>query len=125
MRAMKKVFAIVTLVVLASAVTAQAQTIQVIEDAKLPRFDVVSVKPSGGSVTRVDFGVETGDLVNVVMFVFGVQAYQMANTSELIGQGRFTIDTRMPEGARPLNFPLMVRTLLIDQFNFVTTLKRA
>jgi uncharacterized protein (TIGR03435 family) len=101
-----------------------AQTITLVDDAKLPRFEVVSVKPGDPNATWGRFGIPPGrfsqdnaDLFSAVMMAFGVRPYQIAGpVPDLITRERFTINAQMPVGATVFDRPLMVRALLIDRF---------
>lgn len=100
-----------------------AQTIQEIDPAKLPRFEVASVKPADpnavamiGGVPGRSFRQENMWLLNAVEIAFRVDPYQLGKMPDLIRDGRFTINARMPAGASAADLPLMVRALLIDRF---------
>ena len=101
-----------------------AQTIAVIDDATLPRFEVASVKPGDPNATWGSFGVprgrfaqENADLFSALMLAFDVRPYQVAMPlPDLITRERFTINAKMPPEAALLDLRLMVRALLIDRF---------
>jgi uncharacterized protein (TIGR03435 family) len=106
-----------------SVVTARAQTIQTVDDAKLPRFDVVSVKPSDPNANRGSFGFPLGGfhqenvtLFNTLLTAFAIRPYQVPAMPDMIQRERYTIDARAPAGASRTDLPLMVRALLIDRF---------
>ena len=100
-----------------------AQTVLLIDDAKLPRFDVASVKPGDPHVDQAMLGIPPGrfvqenlNLVNALEMAFGVASYQFGTLPDLIQRERFSIDARMPAGAAPADRALMLRALLIDRF---------
>lgn len=101
-----------------------AQTVESIEDAKLPRFEVASVKPGDPNSDRGMFGVPPGrfvqenvPLVDAILMAFKLRGiYQVGPLPDLVRRERFTIDARMAEGAPRADVPLMVRALLIDRF---------
>jgi uncharacterized protein (TIGR03435 family) len=110
---------------LALAAPARAQTIQVIDDAKLPRFEVVSVKAGDPSADRAMFGTPPGrfnqenlNLVSALGLAFGVRPGQIDRSTlpDLIQGDRFTINAKAPDGAPRSDLPLMVRAILVDRF---------
>src|SRR5438477_3459773 len=73
------------------------QTIDVVEDAHLPRFDVVSIKPGVSSDGPIRIGFPPGrfvqenmNLLNALMMAFGVRPYQLGTVPDLIRRERFT-----------------------------------
>ena len=108
----------------AGAGEAGAQTIPIVDDAKLPRFEVASVKPGDPNATSARFGIPPGrfvqddaDLFSAVMMAFNVRPYQIATPlPDLITRERFTINAQSPAGATGPERMLMVRALLIDRF---------
>ena len=102
----------------------EAQTILLVEDARLPRFEVASVKPGDPKSTFGRIGSPPGrfeqenmDLVSTVMMAFGVRPYQLAMPlPDLITRERFTIRAQTPAGTTNVDRMLMVRALLIDRF---------
>jgi len=109
---------------LAVSPPAMAQTMQRVEDAQLPRFEVASVKPGDPAAGRAFFGIPPGrfvqqdmNLVSALAMAFGLQPYQLGSPlPDLIQFERFSIAARMPDGAAPADRGLMVRALLIDRF---------
>jgi uncharacterized protein (TIGR03435 family) len=100
-----------------------AQTIQVIDDAKLPRFEIASVKAGdpgvrGGAsgMSPIGFRQENSPLFGAVMVAFGARPYQLATVPDFIYREPFTIDARTAASTPPAERPLMIRALLIDQF---------
>jgi uncharacterized protein (TIGR03435 family) len=101
-----------------------AQTILTLDDAKLPRFEVASVKPGdpNSTLARIStppgrFFQENADLFSAVMMAFGLSPYQIVEPlPALIARQRFSIDARAPAGSTNLDRALMVRALLIDRF---------
>jgi uncharacterized protein (TIGR03435 family) len=101
-----------------------AQTILAIDDAKLPRFEVASVKPGDPNSDRGMFGMLPGrfaqqnvTLVDAIVMAFGLRGiYQLGPVPDLVRRERFTIEARMAEGAPRSDVPLMVRALLVDRF---------
>ncbi len=102
---------------------ALAQTIDVIDAAKLPRFEVASVKPGDPNAQRASVGVPPGrfvqqdmNLVSALMMAFGIRPYQLAPFPDFITRERFTINAKAPDGASRQDLPLMVRALFIYRF---------
>jgi len=103
--------------------SALAQTIQLFEDAKLPRFEVASVKSGDPNANRASIGTpprrfvqQDMNLISAIAMAFAVRPYQMFPPPDFVQRERFSIDARMPEGATQIDLPLMVRALLIDRF---------
>jgi len=99
------------------------QTTPVLDDAKLPRFEVVSVKPgkpdafeSGMGFRPGAFFVKDGALFSAFMMAFGLRMEQVSSLPDFLMRERFTIEARAPEGAPRADLPLMVRALFIDRF---------
>jgi uncharacterized protein (TIGR03435 family) len=101
------------------------QTIEVVDNAKLPRFEVASVKLSDPGATFGRFGFPPGRFVqeNTPLFpstigmAFGVSPYQVAGPlPDFLTRERFTINASMPAGAPVSDRALMVRALLVDRF---------
>jgi uncharacterized protein (TIGR03435 family) len=115
---------LVVAIVCCLARPAGAQTIQSIDDAKLPRFEIASVKPGDPTSDRGMFGMLPGrfaqqnvTLVDAIMMAFNLRGfYQLGPLPDLVRRERFTIDARMADGAPRADVPLMVRALLIDRF---------
>ena len=108
---------------LAACPLAMAQTLQVVDDAQLPRFEVASVKPGDPNADRASIGTPQGrfvqenmNLVNALEIAFGARSYQFGTLPDLILRDRFSINARMPAGAAPADLALMMRALLIDRF---------
>jgi uncharacterized protein (TIGR03435 family) len=102
---------------------AMAQTLQLIDDTKLPRFEVASVKPGDPNADRGSFGTPAGrfvqenvNLVSALLLAFGARPYQFGTLPDLILRDSFSINARMPAGAARADVALMVRALLIDRF---------
>lgn len=112
------------LAALVSFAPVQAQTIQEIDPAQLPRFEVASVKPGDPNAYTRGMGTMPGrwfqhdiNLLNAVAFAFNLRLYQLKRPlPELIDRDVFTIEARLPAGARAIDVPLMVRALLVDRF---------
>jgi uncharacterized protein (TIGR03435 family) len=104
--------------------SAFGQTISVVDDAKLPRFDVVSVKRGDPNADSARFGFPPGrfyqenlELLSALLAAFQIRPYELAEPlPDLVRRARFTIDGRPPAGAPRTDVPLMLRTLLIDRF---------
>ena len=99
------------------------QTIPVVDDATLPRFEVVSVKPGDPNAFQRGMGfrpnaffVQDSDLYNPLLVAFGVRPHQLTGIPEFAMRERFTIEARAPEGAARADLPLMVRAMFIDRF---------
>jgi uncharacterized protein (TIGR03435 family) len=112
---------------LALPALARAQTIQVIDDATLPRFEVVSVKPGDPNADRRMIGFPPGrfnqesmTLFNALLMAFSVRPSQIDRSSlpDLIQRDIFTITGKAPDAAPRSDLPLMVRALLVDRFKF-------
>jgi uncharacterized protein (TIGR03435 family) len=110
--------------VAAALARGEAQTITTVDDAKLPRFEVASVKPGDPNATFARIGAppgrwaqENADLFSAVLMAFGARPYQIADPlPELIARERFTINAQAPAGTSNADRMLMVRALLIDRF---------
>ena len=88
-------------------------------------FDVASVRPaapccaagqwreSTAKNDRIDFRYVT--LRYCIAFAYGVKEYQVAGPS-WIGEGRFDIVAKGPEGTKTADLPGMVKRLLTDRF---------
>lgn len=113
-----------TVGVLFPSLNGLAQTILVVDDATLPRFEVASVKPGNSNADRMRFGIPPGrfvqedaSLLTAVYMAFNLRPYQVRQPlPDLVTRERFTIDARMPANALPTDRGLMVRALLIDRF---------
>jgi len=109
---------------LLAAHPAAAQRIDIIDEAKLPRFEVASVKPGDARLDARQISVSPGRLVqenmplwNAVSLAFDVRPAQLANPlPDLITREPFTIDARLPVGPAAADLRLMLRALLIDRF---------
>lgn len=98
------------------------------EAAKLPRFDVVSVKvnDSGGvfpGVPRLTPGRAT--LTNVslrqlIQVSHNIQPYQLVGLPQWADSARFDITATSNTNATPAELLVMVRGLLVDRFQFST-----
>src|SRR5213079_2694206 len=104
-------------------VAVPGQTIDVVEDAHLPRFEVVSIKPgvSSGGPVRIGFPPgrfvqENMNLLNALMMAFSMRPYQLGTVPDLIQRERFTITAKMADDARAQDRALMLRALLVDRF---------
>jgi uncharacterized protein (TIGR03435 family) len=102
---------------------AAAQRIEVIENAKLPRFEVASVKPGDPNETSGSIGFPPGQfrqdnmpLLSAFLNAFGIRPSQLSPMPDFLLRERFTIVARMPTRAPPTDRPLMLRALLIDRF---------
>ena len=101
------------------------QTIDIVDDARLPRFEVASVKPSDPHANSGRFGIPPGRFVqentslfpSTIGFAFSVRPYQVAGPlPDLMTREKFTINALMPAGAPVSDRALMVRALLVDRF---------
>jgi uncharacterized protein (TIGR03435 family) len=112
------------LLIALSAGPVAAQRIELIDDAKLPRFEVASVRRGDPNAPpgRVDFPPgrfvqENVPILNALSLAFDLRNYQMAGSfPELVTREPFTIDARMPAASTAAELRLMLRSLLIDRF---------
>src|SRR5262245_38202668 len=112
------------LLVLFGARLASAQRIELMDEAKLPHFGVVSVrpgdpnaKPGGVDFPPGRFVQVNAPLLNTVSLAFDLRPYQFGGPlSELVTREPFSIDARMPAGTSATDLKLMLRSLLIDRF---------
>jgi len=112
------------LVVLAQLAPTAQQHIELIDEAKLPRFEVASVRPGDpkSSTQRVDFPPgrfvqENTTLVNIVSIAFDVPPSNLADPlPDVVTREPFSIEARMPVGSSAADLRLMLRSLLIDRF---------
>ena len=101
-----------------------AQRIELVDDARLPRFEVVSVRRGDPSAPagRVDFPPgrfvqDNVPLLNAVSLAFDVRPELLAQPlPDLVTRVPFTIDARMPAASTAAELKLMIRALLIDRF---------
>jgi len=85
---------------------AGAQTITLVDDATLPRFEVASVKPGDPNATFSRIGAppgrwaqENANLLSAVMMAFGANPYQIATPlPDIITRERFSINAQAPAG---------------------------
>jgi uncharacterized protein (TIGR03435 family) len=99
------------------------QTIDVVDDATLPRFEAASIKPGDPGSSRATVGFPPGrfvqenmNLFNAFIMAFGVRPYQLGTLPELMQRERFTINAKVPEGTPPQERMLMLRALFADRF---------
>lgn len=120
---MQRLAAALVLTVLAPG-PAAAQRVESIDDAKLPRFEVASVRRGDPNARpgRVDFPPgrfvqENVPLLNALSLAFDLLSYQLAGPlPDLVTREPFTIDARMPAVSTAAELRLMLRSLLIDRF---------
>jgi len=100
-----------------------AQRIEAIDEGKLPRFEVASVKLGNPNATSARVGIPPGrfvqedmDMRTALNMAFDVRPYQMPNPLPEVLRGRYSIDAKMPAGAPQKDVGLMVRALLIERF---------
>jgi uncharacterized protein (TIGR03435 family) len=105
------------------SLTALGQTIDVVDDAKLPRFEVASIRPGDPHATGARVGFPPGrfvqenmNLISAFFLAFGVRPYQLGTLPDLMQRERFTINAKMPEGAPQQDRALMLRALFVDRF---------
>jgi uncharacterized protein (TIGR03435 family) len=110
------------LFVVLAACPAAAQHIELIEDAKLPRFEVASVRRSDPNAGPGRFDATPGrylhenmPLLNAISLAFDLRPYQFAGLPDLARE-LFTIDARMPAATTAAELRLMLRSLLIERF---------
>lgn len=106
----------------APGVYAQAQ----LPSAKsLPRFTVVSIKPSppgergtGRSIWRHDptyWAAQAISAENIISYAFGVAFPNIVGAPAWAGRTHFDIQARMPSGTTEAQFRLMLQSLLADR----------
>ncbi|HWC98056.1 MAG TPA: TIGR03435 family protein [Candidatus Sulfopaludibacter sp.] len=91
-----------------------------------PTFDVVSIKPnkseSGNSSSNTHFGIFTGtnvSLKSLIMRAYGLAAYQISGP-EWLSSEKFDISAKPPAGAKEQDFPLMLRSMLLERFKLAS-----
>src|SRR5436309_1670311 len=88
---------------------AGAQTITVVDNAKLPRFEIVSVKPGDPNAFTRGQGFRPGggffskdtNLVDVFMLAFGLRPQQLLPVPDFVQRQAFTIEARAPGAPVP------------------------
>lgn len=94
--------------------------------AARPEFEVASVKPAqsfgvapsvriGIHIDGAQFSCSSYSLKDYIRFAYQVKAYQVLGP-EWLGQERFEIDAKMPDGATREGAPEMMQALLEDRF---------
>lgn len=96
------------------------QRIELAERATLPRFEVASIKPGGGSPPRAEatpgrFLNENMPLLSAVSLAFDVPLNQFAIPLPNLAREPFTIEGRMPVNTSATDLKLMLRALLIER----------
>lgn len=117
--------ALATALTLLTFHTVAAQKIAIVGDTKLPRFEVVSIKPGDPHATRTMVGIPPGrfvqeneDLRFAIQMAFGlgiIDAVKLLSTQPILRE-RYSIDARMPAGTTPADRALMLRAMFIDRF---------
>jgi uncharacterized protein (TIGR03435 family) len=109
--------------VVACLASTAAQRIEIVDDAKLPRFEAASVKPADRNATGGMFGIppgrfvqENSDMFSFMLTAFGARPYQLPNPLPDVLRERYSINARMPGGSVARDRALMMRALLIDRF---------
>jgi uncharacterized protein (TIGR03435 family) len=99
------------------------QVIDLVDDSKLPRFEVASIKPADPTANRGSFGFPPGrffqenlNLFSAVLAAFQVRPYQLGPLPEVVERERFTINAKVPDGTTLQDRMLMLRALLVDRF---------
>ena len=103
---------------------AAAQRVEIVDEAKLPRFEVVSVKPGDPKGEPRPIEITPGRLVqsdmplwNAVSLAFDLPMNRLARPlPELLTREPFSIDARMPVNTSVADMRFMVRALLVDRF---------
>jgi len=130
---MRRIFTAVAVIVACSmhGESTFAQTITEVDATKLPRFEVVSVKPgdpdaSGGMIgfPPGQFRQENTELLSAFLSAFGVRPYQLASMPDFLLKERFTIVARMPADAPATDRPRMLRAMFIDRFKLTSHIER-
>jgi uncharacterized protein (TIGR03435 family) len=89
-----------------------------------PAFEVASVRPSAEQVSQASVGVHIdGSQVRIVglplkLYVgmaYGLKPQQIVGP-DWLGQPRFDVAAKIPDGASPAQLPLMFQALLADRF---------
>jgi len=101
------------------ALGAQAQQ----PPAGLPRFEVVSVKPSNAPRASWSWGTPPGRVVmrNVtlqflVTYAYHLNDYQLDGGPKWLDSARFDIDAKLPDGVPMSQAPAMLQAMLEDRF---------
>jgi uncharacterized protein (TIGR03435 family) len=103
---------------------AAQQRIEIVDESKLPRFDVVSVKPGDPKGVPRQIEITPGRLVqtdiplsNAVSLAFDLPMNRLGRPlPELLTREHFTIEARMPLNTTVTDLKFMLRALLIDRF---------
>jgi uncharacterized protein (TIGR03435 family) len=100
-----------------------AQRIELTDAARLPRFEVASVRRSDPNAGPARFDAppgryvqENAPLLNAISLAFDLRSYQFAGPLPALTRELFTIDARMPVASTAAELKLMLRSLLIDRF---------
>ena len=97
-----------------------------------PSFEVASIKPAppfsmekmlsgqihAGSIKGSEADFQFVSLTDLIGYAYGVKPYQIAGPT-WIGDGRWDVKARLPDGARPDLVPEMVKSLLTERFKLV------
>lgn len=89
-----------------------------------PEFEVASIRPSADQTTRVDVGLSfNGSQVRIAYMSlkdYVGMAYEVSPNQvtgpEWMGQIRFDVAAKMPDGGSPQQVPEMLQALLADRF---------
>jgi uncharacterized protein (TIGR03435 family) len=90
-----------------------------------PKFEVASIKPAAGpevhagtkiDAARVDIGYWS--ITQLILRAYGIPAYQLSAPRGL-GNLRFDIAAKLPEGSTPDQLPQMLQWLLAERFSLV------
>src|SRR3954464_9322890 len=107
---MKGLFAGAALVLLCAS--ARAQSIPVVDDSNLPRFEVVSVKPGDPNAFSRGMGfrpgaffVKASALFNALMIAFGLRVQQTMPLPDFFMREPFTIEARAAAGTPQTDLP--------------------
>jgi uncharacterized protein (TIGR03435 family) len=110
--------------VFVAALSISAQRVERVDDAQLPRFEVVSIKPGDPNAPDRRIGTppdrffqENFTMENVIGLAFGLRpadVFAMKLSGPLAQP--YSIDARMPAGSQPRELGLMLRAMLIDRF---------
>jgi uncharacterized protein (TIGR03435 family) len=87
-------------------------------------FEVASVKVNNSGTTIANGGGVTGDrftainatAIQLLRAAYGVQEFQIADQPGWTGVERFDITAKVPAGAQPDQWPIMLQNLLAERF---------
>lgn len=116
------------LVVLMRSADPQAQTIQETDPAKLPRFEVASIKANRSGAPQMAFATPPSGLIHainvnvrfLVRYAFSVPDFLIVGADDWKATEHFDIAAKAPEGSDESLIRQMFRALLADRFHVRT-----